>query len=67
MREKESDLKEAFINELSEELFNKPFIVIEDIPDPELHTVVYNLCKANGIRYEYITTEDQAIKMRMEY
>jgi len=33
IKEKETDLREAFITDLSEELYNKPFIVFEAFPD----------------------------------
>lgn len=67
LRETEKDLQDAFISDLSEGMFEKIFIVFEDIPDPFMHNDVNNLCKANGIRCEHITTKDQAIKMRTEY
>ena len=33
IKEKETDLREAFITDLLEELYNKPFIVFEAFPD----------------------------------
>ena len=50
LRETEKDLKDAFISDLSDHLFEKIFIVFEDMPDPELHRAVYKLCQENGIR-----------------
>ena len=60
-------MKTAFTNDLSEGLFEKVFIVFEDLYDPELHREVGKLCKENGIRSDFITTKEQAIKMRTEY
>jgi hypothetical protein len=60
-------LKAAFINDLSEGLFEKVFIVFEDLYDIELHREVGKLCNDNGIKSDFITTKEQAIKMRTEY
>jgi hypothetical protein len=67
LRETVKDLKEAFINDLSEDLFEKIFIVFEDLYDTELHRDVSHLCRDNRIKFDLIATKEQAIKMRTEY
>ena len=67
VRETEKDLREAFIKDLEEGLFDRPYFVFEDIYEPELRKEVSAMCKGNDVVCEVISFVDDAIKMRTKY
>ena len=58
---------EAFLADLEEGIFERPYFIFEDNYERELRKRVYDMCKVSEVIYEYIKTEEQAIKMRTEY
>lgn len=67
VRETEKDLRGAFLKDLEEGLFNKPFFVFEDLFEPDLRNAVLAICSQNGVVCKTISSVDDAIKMRTKY
>ena len=67
IRETEKDLRDAFLKDLEEGLFNKPYFVFEDVFEPELRKNVSAMCNDNDVVCKIISSVDDAIKMRTKF
>jgi len=67
VRETEKDLREAFLKDLEEGIFNKPQFIFEALFEPELRKEVHAMCKTSEVVCEHIVSVDDAIKMRTKY